>query len=855
MAEELRFHIESRSEHLQRQGVPAAEASRRAQLEFGGRESYKELCREALGFRGLDELRSDFRYALRSMRKVPGFTLLVVLSLAASIGVNLSCFASLYAMVLHPFAYHDLDRILTVSDIRAKSTERNPVAPANYLDWKQMSRSFQYLAAYREWDANVSRVAHPDHVQAALTTAELFPVLGIQPLLGRIFTVEECKTGRDAVVVVSQGFWKMRLHSSPDAIGKALSLNGRLYTVVGVMPDEFSLPLGTEVWAPLAFSQREATDRLSQQLSVIGKLRPGVNKRQASAEMNEVARQLEQQYPTTNELHRVIVSTLAESMTAESGHFLSVLMLAALFVLLLGSINVGSLQLARAVSRQKEFGLRGALGANAWRIFRQLLTENILIGVAAGIVGLCLATWHLSTIRASIPPSIYQAAAGLKDMRIDWHVALYGVILSLIVGVLCCLPAAWEATRSSQSGGLNEMIKDGGRSSPSFSVRRGMRKMLVVGEVALAFVLLVAAGLMVATFRKITTLDLGYDTRNLITGKVALSGSEYQKSARVVSFYEGILRTMDRSKDAEASAVVGDLGPANSVFIEGREQVHSGELRPGVFAASAEYLRAMRLPLQRGRWISERDDAQAPRVVVLSESVVRSYWPHSDPLGQKIRLGSADSPWLTVVGVTGDVKDWFLDKPQPAAYVSFRQYPTAAMEFLVKGKNDWRRLAGSLRSVVQRMDREQPVYDVHTMEQEMHEETTGVRNAANMMGTYAGIALLLAAMGIYSINSFFVVQRTPEISIRMSLGASRRSILGMVLGQSCRLTGWGLAVGVPLAVLLTLAMSRALYGLVPVQPGVFLMFVALLSAVALVAGYVPAYRATKVDPVRVLRQE
>jgi predicted permease len=855
MAEELRFHIQSRSEHLQCLGVPPAEASRRAQLEFGGTESYKELCREALGFRGLDELRSDFRYALRSVRKMPGFTLLVVLSLAVSIGVNLSCFASLYATVLHPFAYHDLDRILTVSDVRAKSTERNPVAPANYLDWEQMSRSFQYLAAYREWDANLSRVAHPDHVQAALTTAELFPVLGIQPLLGRTFTVEECKAGRDAVVVVSQGFWKMRLRSSPDAIGKTLSLNGRLYTVVGVMPDEFSLPLGTEVWAPLVFSQREATDRVIQQLAVIGKLRPGVNKGQASAEMNEVARHLEQQYPTTNELHRVIVSTLAESITAENGHFLSVLMLAALFVLLLGSINVGSLQLARALSRRKEFGLRGALGANAWRIFRQLLTENILIGVAAGIVGLCLATWQLSAIRASIPPSIYQAVAGLKGMQIDWHVALYGVILSLIVGVLCCLPAAWEATRSSQSGGLNEMIKDGGRSSPSFSIRRGMRKLLVVGEVALAFVLLVAAGLMVTTFRKITTLDLGYDTRNLLTAKVALSGSAYRKPARVVSFYEGILRTMDRSQDAEASAVVGDLGPANAVFIEGREQVHSGELRPGVFAASAEYLRAMRLPLQRGRWISERDDAEAPRVVVLSESVVRSYWPHSNPLGQKIRLGSADSPWLTVVGVTGDVKDWFLGKPQPAAYVSFRQYPTAAMEFLVRGGNDRRRLAGTLRAVAKRMDSEQPIYDVHTMEQEMHDETTGVRNAASMMGTYAGIALLLSAMGIYSINTFFVAQRRPEIAIRMSLGATRRSILGMVLGQSCRLTGWGLAVGVPLAVLLTLAMSRALYGLVPVQPGVFLMFVAVLGAVALVAGYVPAYRATKVDPIRVLRQE
>jgi putative ABC transport system permease protein len=854
MADELRFHIETRAEHLQRLGTSADEAMRLARLEFGGVEGYKERCREERGFHVFDEIRSDVRFTFRALWKIPGFTSIAVLSLALSIGVNLTCFASMYSMVLRPFAYRDLERIMTIFDVRANSNDRSLVANANYLDWKQRNHSFEYLAAYREWDANVSRVQHPDHVEAAAATAELFQVLGVKPALGRAFTMADCQPGRDTVAVVGHGFWQTRLASAPEAIGKTMGLNGRTYTIIGVMPEEFNLPLSSEIWVPLGFTREESTDRQRGQLSVIGKLRNGVMKREAAADLNNIAQQLQLEYPRTNESHRVLVINLTETITSESGHFIAVLMCAALFVLLLGSVNVGSLQVARAMSREKEIGLRSALGATSWRIHRQLLIENLAIALAGGIVGLILATWHLNVIRANIPAAVYQLVAGLRDMRMNAQVALYGLMLSIVAGLLCCIPATLQVVRSGRSGDLNQVLKEGGRTSRS-SGRRRLRSMLVAGEVAMAFVLGVGAGLMVSTLRKIATLDLGYTPANLLTAKLSLSGSEYQKPSSVVAFYDGVLRDLNRGRDMDASAVISNSGPVESVFIEGREQARPGELRPDLHAASFQFLRAMRMPLLKGRWLSDDDGESAAKVVVLSASVVRHYWPNSDPLGQRIRFGSADAPWLTVVGVTGDINDWFLGRPQPAAYVSYRQYPQTAVKFLLRGRNDSRRLAGTLRAAMQEMDKEQLVYQVHTVEEEMHEETTGVRNAADMMGTYAVIALLLAVTGIYSVTSFFVAQRNSDLAIRMSLGATRESILRMVLGQSCRLAGWGLAVGVPAAIFLTLGMSRALYGIVPVEPGIFLLFIAILSGSAALAGYVPAYRAARVDPVTILRQE
>jgi putative ABC transport system permease protein len=382
-----------------------------------------------------------------------------------------------------------------------------------------------------------------------------------------------------------------------------------------------------------------------------------------------------------------------------------------------------------------------------------------------------------------------------------------------------------------------------------------MRVVLVVGEVALAFVLLVGAGLMVSTFQQIAKVNLGYDQRNVLAANISLSGSEYETPSRISTFYQRVLAALNEAQDVEAAAAVGDASRATAVLIQGRPVSRPGEPNPEIHTATSQYLRAIRLPLLEGRWISEQDGPDANRSVVLSASVVRHYWPGSSPLGQRIKLGNTDSPWLTVVGVVGDVNDWFMNRPLPAAYVSYRQFPQASMELRLRSLHDSRDLAHIMRETLKSIDRQQPAYNVQTLEQRTADETSGIRNSARLMGVYAAIALVLAVTGIYSVSSFFVTQRTREIGVRMSLGATRPSIVRMVLSQSCVTAGLGLLIGVPAAILLATGMSRALYNIVAVQPLAFIFFIIVLGGGAIIAGFLPSYRAAKIDPVEALRHE
>lgn len=856
LARELRFHVESRAADLERGGLSPADAERQARLEFGGFEGYKEGCRDASGFRPFDEIRADLRYALRTLRQNPGFTSMTVLSLALGIGVNLSIFVSLYYVVLHPLPYPQLDRIMAVSETRAKAlSDRNPVAPADYLDWKRTSRSFESLAAYREWDANLTGIDRPDHIQAALASAEFFDALGMKPVRGRTFSEAECEPGKDAVAVVSYGFWQARLASREGAIGETLSLGGRKYTIIGVMPYEFNLPLSSELWAPLSFTEEEKVQRSVQQLQVLGRLKPGVSPAQAGAELSAIARDLEQRYPRTNEERGSLVTSFQDVMKTESSQFVLVLAAAAMFVLLLACTNVGSLQVARTMSRQREIGLRRALGAGLFRILRQLLAESLVLGMAGGALGLVLAAWDLRLSRSMIPVMVYRFVPGLRDMRINGETVVLGIGLAIAASVLCCIPAILQVTRQSQAADVSGVLKEGGRSTGGSPARARIRTALVVAQVALAFVLLVGAGLMVGTFQRMLNVKLGYDPNHVLTGEIALYGANYRAPHQVVRFYETLLQNVSRLPDVEQAAARGELGPAVSMSIEGRAEPRPEEPKPDIHAATPGYLGAMKIPLLRGRWISEQDGPDSPRAVVLSESVARHYWPGSNPVGQHVRLGPTDSPWLTVVGVAGDINDWFLGNPMPAAYVSYRQSPNVAMSLLVRTLHEAQSIAGALRLEAQAVDREQPVFNVHTLQQQMYEETSGIRNAARMMIVYAVIALVLAITGIYSVTSFFVAQRTREIGVRMSLGATRATIATMVLRQAGVMGGLGLLIGLPLAIMLTVGMSHALFNVVSLQPAIFILVMATLGTLAAIAGYIPAHRAARVDPVIALRHE
>jgi predicted permease len=856
MAEELKFHLESRTAELERRGLSPAEAQRTARLEFGSVEGYKEVCREERGFRPLDELQSDLRFAFRTLRRTPGLTAMAVLSLALGIGVNLTVFSSLYYIVLHPFPYPDLDRVMTVNAKTNQSpAQRDPVAPADFLDMKEGNTSFANMAAFEDWETNLTGVDRPDHIQAARVSSGFFETLGTAPLRGRTFDAAEHESGKDAVVVASYGFWKARLASRPDAIGETISLGGRKYTLIGVMPYEFNLPLEAEVWAPLAFTPADKAERAEQRLQVIGRLKPGVSEDRAAAEIDAIAQRLEQKHPKSNENRRAAVISFREVMKTESHRFVMVLTGAALFVLLLACTNVGSLQVARTMGRSREIVLRTAMGANLFRIFRQLMTENTVVGLSGGLVGLALATWDMSIARASIPPAVYRFVPGLRDMRINFETVLLALGLSVAASFLCCLPALYQVLRQSRAQDLNGVLKEGGRITSGSASRNRLRSALVVAEVAIAFVLLVGAGLMVGTFRKMLNVNLGYDPNNVIAGHVSLSGSEYLKPARIFAFYDEAVRKLNDNPAIRAAAVSSDMGAALGFAVEGRPLPRAGEPKPWMHAATSRYLQAMRLPLVSGRWISEQDGPESEPVVVLSASVARHYWPASDPIGQRIRLGNAAAPWLTVVGVAGDENDWFLGSPIPAAYLAFRQAPQTSAQILVRTAHEGREAAGTLRQSVQAIDREQPVYNIRSLREWLEGSTSGVRNAARMMVTYAVIALLLSFTGIYSIGAFFVAQRTHEIGVRMSLGATRPAIMRMVLRQSCAMSGIGLLIGLPMAIILTVGMSQALYNVVSLEPLMFVTVMALLGAIAAIAGFLPANRAARVDPVIALRHE
>ena len=801
----------------------------------------------------------DFRYALRALRKAPGTTAVAALALALGIGVNTSSFMWVSALVLHPLPYAGLERIMTVWETVPKlRAGRDPVAPANFLDWRQENRAFEKMAAYQPWDANLTGTGEPERIQACLVTADFFAVLGMKPALGRSFSREEQETPSSGAVIVSHGFWQRRLASSPDAVGRSVSLDNRNYTIAGVMPAEFDYPLATELWTPLAMTPQERNQRTLRTLLVLGRLRPQVTVAEAGAAMNVIAGRLERAYPQSNESRGVAVVPLRELTNQVTDRFVLTLLGAASFVLLLACANVASLMLARATGRQRQFAVEAALGASRFRIARLLLAESTLIALLGGVLGIYQAAWNLDLSKSRIPPEILRFVAGMRNMHIDAEVAAFTLGVSVLAAVLCSLPAILLALRGNVAGDLGEALKEGGRGPTSGPARSRARSALVVVEVALALVLLVGAGLMLQAFRGLLTANPGFNPKNLLTMQVALPEQQYREPAQTASFYDRVLRTLGALPDVRAAASYADKGGPDGFYIEGQPEPRPGEMRPGVRTVSGRYFETAELPIRLGRGISGQDGPESPRVVVLSESVARHYWPdypHGDPIGRHIKLGNSQSPWLTVAGVSGDVKDWFTGQPMPAAYIPSVQAPRRAMMLLLRTAGDPLGVATSARAAVRAVDRNPPVYDVKSMEQIIAWQTSGVGAAAMSMEIYAGIALLLAVTGIYALTSYSAAQRTHEIGVRMALGARGSDVLKMVVGQSLRTAGAGLAIGLPAAVIMTKIMSSLLSNLVPLDLRTVAAFTVLLAAAALLAAYVPARRAARVDPMVALHHE
>ena len=808
----------------------------------------------------MSTLLQDLKYGLRMLAKSPGVTAVAVLALALGIGANTSIFSVVNALLLHPFPFDRLDRLVAVWETAPKQNEDHiALAPADFRDWREQSHSFQELAAGHGWEVNLTGTGAAERVDGYSVTPNFFPLLGMQAQLGRALSAQDFEPGRTSVVVVSYGFWQQRLGGNPGVIGSRVRLNSQEFTIIGVMPADFEYPMGVEVWGPLDLPLAEQAGRTNHYLQVIGRLKPEVSISQAQAELQAIAGRLAQQFPQTNAGHSARLVNLVNELLSGSREFVLVLMGAAGFVLLLACANVANLQLAQGSARQKEIAVRVALGATRGRIARQLLIESVLQSMLGALVGVGLAYTDLEWRRTSIPAFILKYIPGIKHMRVDGYVLAFTAALAVAAGILAGLGFAWHASRAD----LNETLKESARGAGPSSSSHRLRGLLVVTEVALALVLLAGAGLMVEGFRHLAKTNLGFDRRNVLTFQIALPESKYREPSQIREFYDQLIERLGSLPGVETAAAALTLpGQWNwnrtQYAAEGQPPAAPGELRLVTEeAVTPEIFRALRIPLVKGRALTAQDGPNSTPVVVLNASLANRLWPGENPLGKRLHFGSNESvaPWCTVVGVVGDVKTgpWDHEAP-PMVYFPLSQVTYKSLSIAVRTTGDPLALATTARAQVQALDQEQPVFNVRTLEKIIDDDLSGVKVSADMMTVYGLIALVLSASGIFALMAYSVSQRTHEIGVRMALGAQQRDVLKMVVGQALKLAIVGLAIGVPAA----LALSRALASLLMViqlDTPVFVGLTLLLVFVAAFAAYIPARWATRIDPMVALRYE
>jgi predicted permease len=874
IVEELSQHLEDRYEQSLRAGATEEEAYAAALLELtesdllaqGLRGVERTVRREPLvpGAPGrmkvFGDLWQDLRYGLRVLWKNPGFTVVAVLALALGIGANSAIFSVVNTVLLRPLPYRDPERLVMVWEDRSKQGyPRDTPAPANFIDWRDQNQVFEGMAAIASQSFNLTGAGEPERIDGKRVSASLFPLMGVEPLVGRTFTPEEDQPGANRVVVLSHGLWQRRFGSDRKIVGQPLTLNGESFMVVGVMPPHFRFPAREdELWVPIAFSPQAAAARGSHYLQVIARLKPGVTLEQARAEMETIAARLMQQYPNTNTNVGAALVPLHEHLVGDIKPALLVLLGAVGFVLLVACANVANLLLARAAGRQKEIALRVALGASRARLIRQFLTESLLLAALGGVVGLLLSLWGVNALKAFIPENISQAQA----VAVDARVLGFTLLVSLLTGLIFGLAPATQAS----SFNLNETLKEGGRDSASGSRGNRIRGLLVITEVAVSLVLLIGAGLLINSFLRLRGVDPGFRADNLLTMRVVLPEMKYPDQPRRTAFYAELVRRLEALPGVQSAAVTNWIplvrqGDSLGITIEGQPAPAPGQNPSAVTrVVSPHYFRTMGIQLTRGREFVEQDTADSPRVVVISETMARRFWPGEDPLGKRLTTGGpagAPIPWMEVVGVVKDVRQMELTAdPKPQMYVPFTQ-PVffRPSHLVVKTDVEPRTLATAVRKAVWEIDKDQPVSNVSTMEDVLSESIARQRFSMLLFGIFAALALILAAVGIYGVMSYSVAQRTREIGIRIALGAQRGDVLRLAVGGGLKLVLIGVVLGLAAAFALTRVMTSLLFGVSATDPATLVVISLVLISVAVLASYIPARRATKVDPMVALRYE
>jgi putative ABC transport system permease protein len=801
-------------------------------------------------------LMQDLKYGLRVLRKNPGFAAAAVIVLALGIGANTAIFSLVNAVLLRPLPLPEADRLMLVWHVPpAKSfpgvTEFS-VSPANYLDWQQQNHVFEQMTAFGRPSMNLTGRAQPESLTAGAATADFFSVMKAPPILGRVFGAGEDQPGHDKVVVLSSAFWQTHFGSSSSALGEQLTLDGQAYTVIGVMPPTFDFPPNAQVWVPLVWTDKERAVRGNHNYIVGARLRPGVDIKQAQAEMDTISSRLQQQYPVDDAGWGAVVVPLREDLVGDVRPALLVLLGAVAFVLLIACANVANLTLAKTWGRRKEIAIRTVLGASRMRVLRQILSETVLLSLAGGALGVFLARAILSLIVANFSYDLPR----FWEINVDGRVLAFTLAISIFTGLIAGLAPAWRLTKTN----LNEAMKQGLGKTDSGGNR--MRGALVISEVALSLVLLIGAGLLIRSLWNLRNVNPGFDARNVLTVKLTLPETKYKEPHQQVAFYNQALERVRVLPGVESAGAISALpltgGSTQPFSIDGQPvlpmadqpEVPVREITPG-------YLRSMHVPLLNGRDITDADNADRPAVVLISESFARRFWPHENPLGKHLTLTFYPGIAREIVGVVGDVKQAGLDRDmgRETIYNALAQMRPKTFRLAIRTNVPPANLVSAVTAAVHQVDPDEPLLKVETMEDVVNASLFQQRFSMLLLAAFAGLALLLTAVGIYSVLAFAVRRRVREIGIRMAVGAQTRDVLRMVLYDGMKPTLVGLAIGLAGALALGRVMASLIYGVKATDPITFAAVSMLLAAVTLFASMIPAWRATRVDPIKALRDE
>lgn len=828
----------------------------------------------------IENLIQDVRYGLRMLAKNPGFTALAVLTLALGIGANSTIFSTISVMLLRKPPVHDPDRLMMLSSRNpgaagaADEANRSPVSAPDFLDWRAQATAFSGIAAASSFEngshVTLSGGTEPEWVPSDEVSANYFQVLGVSPLLGRGFMTGEDQPGHDRVVVLREDLWKRRFAADPDVLGRTLRVNGDAYTVIGVMPDSFRRlwMFPEQLWIPLAFrpTQLAAAGRKARTLSVFGRLKPGVSEAQAHSELETIARRIATANPESNKGWGANVLTLQEFAIQESNAStgLTFLMATVGFVLLIACANLANLLLARNSTRQREFAIRAALGAGRFRLAQQLLSECLLLGLLGGGLGLLLAVWGLRALRAGFNWNEWSVLIA-EQLSIDRSVLWFTLAVSAVTALVFGLAPAFQVSRRDPNAGL----KESSRSATTGREHHRLQNVLVIGQLALSLILLVGAGLFVKSFVEEMQTKPGMNPHNVLTASVSLSGDAYKDRARQADFFEKVLRRLQSLPEVQSAASTSDLPytfPAHAhIAVEGRPVPETEkQALAGYFTVSSGYFTATQIPLREGREFTPSDNSGSTPVAIVNEAFVRKFFPNENPLGRHITIGHSNGAengaiprkWSEIIGVVGNVDEYLGQQaPRPHIFEPFLQRPDSSMNVVVRLRTQPSAFAASLRRAVWSVDKDQPVTNLRTMDRVMQDAGQGDEIMAELMGAFAGIALAMAAVGIYGLIGYLVSRRTHEVGVRIALGARRSEVLLLVLRNSMSLVLAGVAIGFLIALSLPRLVTATFQGFHVHSRWILAGTPLVVILVGFASCYFPARRASKVDPMVALRCE